>query len=309
MHIVTEITDRKIPCYFISPHLDDAILSAGGLISYLANKTDVHILTVFTEASSPPFTRFCRKFMQVSGYTDAYKFFRDRRNEDQKVFRTLHAKCKHLGFVDAAWRKKSGPRKARKFLGQFLPEVLYLYPRNRNFRSGRIVKEDWKLMLEIENALKNYVPSTQDKVVFAPLAIGNHVDHVIVRDVCAKMYKQAVFWSDFPYNQGKNTSQEFIEAPTTLQSRNLKMPFVGAEIRRSGSTLYIPRPNDRGIPRRRIKNSGLDFFRWDKNLKQKKNLILGYKTQIPTLFPNKTELKIVPELYYFKPTPEVLSPR
>ncbi|OGG27277.1 hypothetical protein A3A59_04945, partial [Candidatus Gottesmanbacteria bacterium RIFCSPLOWO2_01_FULL_42_10] len=188
MHIVTEITDRKIPCYFISPHLDDAILSAGGLISYLANKTDVHILTVFTEASSPPFTRFCRKFMQVSGYTDAYKFFRDRRNEDQKVFRTLHAKCKHLGFVDAAWRKKSGPRKARKFLGQFLPEVLYLYPRNRNFRSGRIVKEDWKLMLEIENALKNYVPSTQDKVVFAPLAIGNHVDHVIVRDVCAKMY-------------------------------------------------------------------------------------------------------------------------
>lgn len=45
----------------------------------------------------------------------------------------------------------------------------------------------------------------------------------------------------------------FIEAPATLRSGNLQIRFAGAEIRRSGKKLRLPRPYVRGIPRRRIK--------------------------------------------------------
>ncbi|KKS89006.1 MAG: hypothetical protein UV63_C0027G0012 [Microgenomates group bacterium GW2011_GWC1_43_11] len=38
----------------------------------------------------------------------------------------------------------------------------------------------------------------------------------------------------------------------TSRSGNLNIRFVGVEIRRSGKQLYIPRSDDRGIPRRRI---------------------------------------------------------
>jgi hypothetical protein len=48
--IIAHIIKNKIPCYFLSPHLDDAVLSAGGLISSLSGNTSVTVVNIFTTA-------------------------------------------------------------------------------------------------------------------------------------------------------------------------------------------------------------------------------------------------------------------
>jgi hypothetical protein len=36
-------------CLFLSPHLDDAVLSCGALMRSLAPRSEIHVVTVFTE--------------------------------------------------------------------------------------------------------------------------------------------------------------------------------------------------------------------------------------------------------------------
>jgi hypothetical protein len=47
---------------FLSPHLDDAILSCGALLTALPARSDVTVVTIFTEASAPPHTRAATSF-------------------------------------------------------------------------------------------------------------------------------------------------------------------------------------------------------------------------------------------------------
>src|SRR3989338_2522104 len=261
MDLLTKIVNEKLPCYFISPHLDDAILSAGSLISYLSDKTKVDILTVFTEASPKPYTRFCRKFMKICGYSDADIFFEDRRKEDETVCKKVNVNYKHLGLIDVAWRKKQNPSQIEKFLGRLLPEFIHLYPLGRNFMSGRIVEEDKLMISDIKKVFQSFtfhVSSFKQSVVFCPLAIGNHVDHVIVINICKQLFgANLIFWTDYPYINRGNTAEGF------------------------------------------IKKRELKSFTWGKNLEKKRELILGYKTQIPALFP-KSLPDMIPETFYAK---------
>ena len=275
MDLLTKIINEKIPCYFISPHLDDAIFSAGGLINYLSDKTKVTIITVFTKAGPKPYTRFCKKFMKDCGFSDADIFFRERRSEDIEVCKSLGINFTHLGFADVAWRKKENPSFFEKTLGTIIPEFLHLYPLGRNFMSGKVVKDDGDLIKTIKNKLSsvilNLVQDLNSKkqmpkqvrhdnfIVFCPLAIGNHVDHIIVRNICAEIFplEKLIFWTDFPYINWGNTAEGF------------------------------------------IKKMKLRSFTWNKNLEKKRELLLGFKTQIPALFP-KSLPENLPEVYYLK---------
>ncbi|OGK33838.1 hypothetical protein A3I50_01755 [Candidatus Roizmanbacteria bacterium RIFCSPLOWO2_02_FULL_37_9] len=262
MNVINKIINDKITCYFISPHLDDAILSAGGLIDYLANKTRVEIITIFTQATPRPYTRFCKKFMSDCGYTDADLFFQDRRKEDEIVCKKVKVDYQHLEFIDVAWRKKQSPNLIEKLSGIIHPEVLHLYPLGRNFMSGKTVEEDKEMISEITKKLQSfmfYASRFKKSIIFSPLAIGNHVDHVIVRNICSEIFplEKLIFWTDYPYSEWGQTPEDFIS--------KLK----------------------------------LKSFSWGKNSEKKRDLILGYKTQIPALFPRGLS-KVPPEVFYSK---------
>src|SRR3989344_5876415 len=107
--IIKKITENKIPCVFVSPHLDDSILSAGALMCHLSQKTKVTAITVFTEASPKPYTLSAKKFLYSCGYRNAQELFDARKKEDSNIFSGLGVEFRHLGFTDAAWRKKENP--------------------------------------------------------------------------------------------------------------------------------------------------------------------------------------------------------
>ncbi len=207
--ITEKIIVEKTPCVFVSPHLDDAALSAGGLISWLSGKTKVSLVTIFTEASRGSRTLSAVSYLEQCGYADQDKLFSERRREDMRACRTLGIESAHLGFSDALWRKKKSPGRWGAILGGLFPELVHVYPTYRwHAISGKIAPDDGELVKNLENRLKLAIGGKQ--IVFCPLGVGRHVDHLITRDICAKIFSDVIFWSDFPYNMDKKTDNDFI---------------------------------------------------------------------------------------------------
>lgn len=198
---VQRIIDRGLPCLFISPHLDDAIFSAGGLLAYLAPRTPVLLATVFTEVSPPPYGRVARRFLADCGYDDADELFRDRAAEDRRVGAQLGAEIEHLGFVDAAWRRPALTSRFRQRLARLLPEAQYVYP--FTCVSGFVSPHDRHLQHLLGSRLAALWPQHKlsERVVFCPAAIGAHVDHVVTRNACLRSHGEAILWADFPYSE------------------------------------------------------------------------------------------------------------
>jgi len=247
MSFVNSLIRDKKPCYFISPHLDDAALSAGGLLSYLRGKVPIQVITIFTKPLSPN-TLYAKRYIQKCGFQDAYKLFIERVKEDKVVFssRGVYPQC--LDYVDAAWRKKDCF--APSILNSIFPELIHVYPTRFHVLGGKIHKDDEILVQSLTRRLKRLVKSPQESVVFCPLGVGGHVDHLIVHNVCSALFKNVIYWSDFPYNLKKKPQ-----------------------------------------------NSHAIKFEWYKNIKNKKDLILGYKTQHRALF-KEAFIPIIPEIFY-----------
>jgi len=181
--------------FFISPHLDDAIFSAGDLISKLSKTSPVTIITVFSEVIKGPSTLFAKLFIHKSGFSSSQKLFSARRHEDNNVCKSLGIQNIHLNYIDVAWRKKARGHTMEKFI----PELAHLYPTRFHILSGCIHKEDNQMMQSIAHELKHLIPRSPDTVVFCPLGVGNQVDHIIVRDICKKNFIRVLYWQDYPY--------------------------------------------------------------------------------------------------------------
>lgn len=254
--IIKNVVAKNTHCYFISPHLDDAALSAGSLISYLTSKkVPVTVVNVFTKAHKNPSTFSVKAYLRQCGYRDAKDLFAQRRNEDKWLFKDIGVEVVNLGFVDAMWRKKEIKNYAVKLLGRYIPEVNHIYPTFR-FHSftGNISKYDEALKKSLETKLLK-VTEGKESFVFCPVGIGHYIDHIIVRNVCSTIFKKPIYWSDFNY------SMEFSREATFINEGKYKVAF------------------------------------FDKNLKAKKKLIQGYKSQTYAIFPHG-KVPIFPDFYY-----------
>jgi LmbE family N-acetylglucosaminyl deacetylase len=189
---------------YLSPHLDDAVLSCGGIIQEQIHEGDkVTILT--TCAGDPPagelspFATLLHSVWQTK--QDAVKI---RREEDAHACQLLGAAHKHFNNPDCIYR--------------FSPSFNETGKRNRLFfyTSSEALFEtihpkDKPLIDQIVQQLKEEIPS--DASVVSPLAIGNHVDHQITRAAAEKLDVNLSYYADFPY-AAKN-----LEVLNNLQSQ------------------------------------------------------------------------------------------
>jgi LmbE family N-acetylglucosaminyl deacetylase len=232
---------------FISPHLDDAVLSCGQLIMHLRKlEKKIRIITVFTKASADTTTPQAREFVELCGYGDASKLFADRKKEDRAVADYIGIKINHWAFLDAAWRKGVDNKP--------------IYPNGESQFSGKISGKDNMLINEISSKLKLMFSNQKDKyLILAPLSIGGHADHVIIREIIRKMNCPKLFWEDFPYD----TNRKFLR---TFFHKNKKFSYL-------------------------CKLCSLSFSK-------KEKAIRFYKSQIHQLFPSG-RIPHISERYYF----------
>jgi LmbE family N-acetylglucosaminyl deacetylase len=201
------IADLGRPCLFLSPHLDDAVLSAGALISYLARNCEVTIATVFTEASIGPSGRLARQLVRDAQQPDGKALFALRRQEDTAACEAVGASAVHLGFIDAAWRRRKHLHPLLARLARLAPELAQVYP-SSSLMWGRVAKADAALRVHIEHRLRTYQAHSAQAIFFCPAGIGGHADHLLARQVCQRIAPASILWADYPYMVRSHTHRK-----------------------------------------------------------------------------------------------------
>ncbi|MFQ6001980.1 MAG: PIG-L deacetylase family protein [Anaerolineae bacterium] len=170
---------------YLSPHLDDVVLSCGGLIrkQTLAGER-VLVVTLFAGIPSyehlSPFARFLH--LLWGRHPDPVGH---RRQEDRTALSRLGADPLHLDFLGAIYR---GP-----------PRFLY---RSNRALFGAIHPKDERLHVELASAIEEVAEREGKPLLYAPLAVGHHVDHQIARragDSLRRRGYPVTYYEDFPY--------------------------------------------------------------------------------------------------------------
>ena len=168
---------------FLSPHLDDAVLSLAPVIARFSRETHTEVWTVFSGAAwCGPYSATARWLHQVCGGRRGKMLELTRRWEDWNALKILGVRrIRHLGFLDAVYRKDAR--------GGFL------YQQCRE--TGRR-PEDSGLVTSLHQELLSH--NTVGTLFVAPLAFGGHVDHQIVRETASRLPVASVLWyCDLPY--------------------------------------------------------------------------------------------------------------
>jgi LmbE family N-acetylglucosaminyl deacetylase len=168
---------------YISPHLDDAVLSAGGLIHDQTRVgTRVEIWTLVCgfppEADLSPFAQVLH-FQW--GFSSAEETVRSRRAEDKRAAFIVGAITVHFDdFPDCIYRRGADGEP--------------LYPLDV-FVDPHSAEAD--LPPKMTAALSSRLEP--DDVLVCPLGIGGHVDHITVRKAVEELGRPLWYCADVPY--------------------------------------------------------------------------------------------------------------
>jgi LmbE family N-acetylglucosaminyl deacetylase len=170
---------------YLSPHLDDAVLSCGGLIrSQVLAGTRVLVLTIFAgEPRLAGLSPLAAELHLRWGHTENAVVAR--RQEDRRAANRLGAEFLHLEYLDAIYRAD---------------DAGFLYLSDEGLFGSPHVS-DGGLASRVAASLSS-IDALKEATLFAPLAVGNHVDHQLVRDAvlaARDLSRRAVFYEDYPY--------------------------------------------------------------------------------------------------------------
>ncbi len=166
---------------YISPHLDDAVLSAGGLI-YEQTRAgmDVEIWTLL--CGFPPseeFSPFAQVLHYQWGIPAAAEGVSTRRAEDIIAASIVGAKTVHFDFLDCIYRRGKN--------GDWLYSNVFVPPH----------EDDEDLPARIAESISARLQPTDQLV--CQLGLGSHLDHVLVRRAVELLQRPILYDVDIPY--------------------------------------------------------------------------------------------------------------
>jgi LmbE family N-acetylglucosaminyl deacetylase len=176
---------------FLSPHMDDAVLSCGGTIHCLNRlKVPVEIVTVFARGPTGDLSPFAKWMHSVWGLS--YDALAHRREEDRQATASLGARTTHLPIQDSIYRRNPQSQD-------------FLYTSRVQIFSGDWGREPG-LLSALVKELQYQLMEQGWELLFAPLGVGRHVDHMLVRAAVESAFagskrESVVFYEDFPYVQ------------------------------------------------------------------------------------------------------------
>ena len=209
----------------LSPHLDDAPLSCGGAIHHWAQAGEP-VLVVTCMAGDPPagpLSDFA-EFQHRNWELDAQEAYAARRAEERKALRILGATYRHLNFLDCIYRGDG-----KQFFYHSDADIF-----------GAVHPADRGLVEDLMVAFRDLSGLTPATRVYAPLGIGNHVDHQLLRSAAqAWRGNRVLFYEDYPYAERGVSAVGYSPVLTPLQEADLAAKVAAIDCYRSQiSTLF-----------------------------------------------------------------------
>lgn len=188
----------------ISPHLDDAIFSAGSTIARASRRGwRTVIATVFTGNVSQP-KGFALACQLDKGLGPDVDYMALRREEDLAACALVGAEAIHLPYLEAPHR---GYEDAPALFGA--------------------VHADDEAITTVARGLADLIAAVSPTRILAPFGLGGHVDHLIVRDAVhlAAAARAVYLWEDWPYLERvaahNRTAARFVRSDAELQAVKL----------------------------------------------------------------------------------------
>jgi LmbE family N-acetylglucosaminyl deacetylase len=174
---------------YLSPHFDDAVFSAGGLIwEQVQQGCQVEIWTICAREppADQPLSDFARELHAIwdTGQTPVP----ERAREDIQSCLLLGVTHRHLPWLDCIYRVDPG-------------SGMYYVQKEEDLYEPYNEDE-----LDSLTGLLGGLEIPQDAQVAVPFGIGSHRDHTVVRAVAEKHYGKIWHYPDFPYVMQKQVN-------------------------------------------------------------------------------------------------------
>jgi LmbE family N-acetylglucosaminyl deacetylase len=167
---------------YLSPHLDDAVFSCGGLMAMQdARGEPISVLTLF--AGDPPDYRISDFAAELHArWGKAGPPIAMRRAEDRLACGRLGASVVHLDFPDAIYRLDDSGKP--------------LYPSEESLFDADAQKEG-ELLDRLVQALQEIDFGAAK--IYCPMGLGGHVDHLLTRQAAERLSSPMLYYADMPY--------------------------------------------------------------------------------------------------------------
>lgn len=227
-------TDRAILA--VSPHLDDAVLSAGATLAALTEAGHrVVVCTVFAGDPPVPLTPAAEAFHRHCGLDmDAVNM---RRHEDRAALQLLSCEALHLEFPDGIYRRIDGKPLSHRPGALFEPNA----------------PDEPELRSEVRATLVGLLEYLNPPLILTCAAIGHHIDHRLTRDsvvsACHATDRSPLLWVDLPYAIGESFRRATIDTTLIeLDNRHLDKKLLA--VRKYRSQLRVLFPDELNWPAR-----------------------------------------------------------
>ncbi|MDI5962468.1 PIG-L deacetylase family protein [Streptantibioticus silvisoli] len=171
----------------ISPHLDDAVLSAGGRLCELASEgVEVTVLTLFAGIPTPPYSLFAELLHEEWQLPD--NPVEDRRTEDVEALKCLGAQALHGPFLDIIYRARPD--------GQWMVDAAAPPPTYET-------TQEPQLSASLAAAVTEQIARLEPDRILTCAAVGDHIDHRRTRNAVLAAAADQVpvwCWEDLPYS-------------------------------------------------------------------------------------------------------------
>lgn len=170
----------------LSPHLDDAALSCGGLLHALRDRLSTLVVSICGGTARVVGPDGSAKVSSRKGHVSS----RTRRREDIAAMHSVNTDFVHLSFPDGIYRRS--------------PLTGRLIYRNARERWVAPRLDDIGHIEELYLVLRRLCLDLGRILLLSPMGIGHHVDHQIAAQVAVRMAAtnagaELLFYEDFPY--------------------------------------------------------------------------------------------------------------
>ncbi len=168
---------------FLSPHLDDAVLSCGGMIyDRVHNGDQATILTVC--AGDPPETQLSSFALSLHArWGNQADIVKVRRQEDLAACQVVGAAAVHLYFADCIYRRNP------------LTGDVLVSTNDDLFQP--LPESEFYLSEQVAEKISTYIPKAG--IVVCPLSLGGHIDHQLTRLAAEHLGLSLLYYADYPY--------------------------------------------------------------------------------------------------------------
>ncbi len=221
-----KVDTKPYHAVYLSPHLDDVVLSCGGQI-YQQTAAGKAVLIVTLMAGDPPavplsaYAQSLHDRWELDAAATA-----ERRAEDAAACRIVGADYLHLEISDCIYRRHT-----------VTGEPLYT---SDEMIFGEIHPNDVRLAETLATHLGT-LPAGES--VFVPLTVGHHVDHQLTR-LAAEIWQAAahldlIYYEDYPYARESAAVERVLQDGGLWQSRTVPLSTAAVQTKIRAISAFV----------------------------------------------------------------------